>query len=432
MPKHPASTCAACAAVVLLMITGCTGGGGGAAGGDLSGQAIEVAAVWSDQEQVAFEKVLDAFERKTGASVTYTSAGDELPTVLATRLAGGAPPDVAVIAQPNLVKTLAKEGALVPLSQEAVRLVEADFAPSWRDLGTYDGKLYGVVFKAANKSIMWYDADSVGPDFRPPLQWDDFVDTLRNRADVGETPLAVGGADGWTLTDWFENVYLQTAGPQMYDDLAAHRIPWTHPSVRTALLRLNEVFRPEFIPGGIASALQTEFTGSVVKVFGDRPSAAFVYEADFVAAAINKSTSAVVGEDAKLFPFPQIGDQDSVVGGGDTAVAFSNKPAASALVEFLASAEAASVWVEQGGFISPNEQVQLADYPDEISRSIAEELKGARTLRFDMSDLMPTALGGTKGDGIWKAMQDHLADPAAVDATLAALEAKAATVYRAG
>ena len=101
------------------------------------------------------------------------------------------------------------------------------------------------MFKAANKSTVWYDARQLGPGFVPPRTWDEFVDTLRKLSDTGDTPLSVGGADGWTLTDWFENVYLQTAGGAMYDRLARHEIPWTDPSVRTALQTLGLVFRPE-------------------------------------------------------------------------------------------------------------------------------------------------------------------------------------------
>ncbi|WP_219419755.1 ABC transporter substrate-binding protein [Pseudonocardia nigra] len=420
---------AAAAAVALAGCAGGAGGPAGAPGGDLGDERIEVAAVWSDEEQASFEMVLDAFEERTGATVTYTSAGDELPTVLSTRLAGGSPPDVAVIPQPGLVRTLAEAGLLVPLSDAAEAVIDTQYAPVWKDLGTVDGELYGFVFKAANKSLVWYDAETLGPDFTPPATWAEFVDTLRVRSDIGGTPLSVGGADGWTLTDWFENVYLQTAGAEMYDRLAAHEIPWTDPSVRTALETLAQAFKPQFLPGGVDTALQTEFTDSVVNVFGDDPSAEFVFEADFVAGVVSVSTSAVIGEDALFFPFPALGTTSAVVSGGDTVVALTDTPVTTALVDFLASAEAASIWAAEGGFISPNREVEPAEYPDETTRSIAERLVGAQNVRFDMSDLMPTALGGTKGDGFWKAMQDYLADPGRVDAILAELEAKAAATY---
>jgi alpha-glucoside transport system substrate-binding protein len=423
------------AAAAAVLVAGCAGGPGSAApptGSGLSGRTIEVLAVWSDEEQASFEHVLDVFEQRTGVAVSYISGGDEVPTVLATRLTGGSPPDVAGIAQPALVRTLARAGALVPLDAATEAVIDEQFAPVWKELGSVDGELYGFVFKAANKSTVWYDAEQFGPGFTPPRTWAEFVDLLRKESDTGDTPLSVGGADGWTLTDWFENVYLQTAGGEMYDRLADHEIPWTHPSVRTALERLGEVFRPENLPGGTSSALQTEFTESVVNVFGEDPQASIVYEANFVAGVISENTSATVGEDARVFPFPRIGAARSVVSGGDTLVALTDDPGTAALMRFLASSEAASIWAADGGFVSPNREVGLDQYPDDTTRLIAEELVNAENVRFDMSDLMPTPLGGIRGDGFWRAMQDYLADPSQVDAILADLEAEADAVYAGG
>lgn len=422
-------------AAAALVLAACGGGNApagssGAGGAKLDGQTVEVAAIWSGDEQEKFKAVLDAFEKKTGAKVTYTAAGDELPTVLATRLAGGSPPDIAVVGQPGLVKTLAKAGSLKPLSAATNKVVDEQYAPVWKKLGTVDGKLYGLVFKAANKSTVWYNAKTLGPSFTPPKTWDAFVDTLRTRSDTGTAPLSIGGADGWTLTDWFENVYLQTAGGDMYDKLANHEIPWTDPSVKTALTTLSRAFQSQFIPSGTASALQTEFPASVVNVFGPNPRASIVYEGDFVESVITKSTSAKVGQDAKFFPFPTVNSTPAVVSGGDTVVALTDKPATAALTEFLASSEGATVWAKQGGFLSPNKNVAASDYPNDIARSLATEVVNTQNVRFDMSDLMPTALGGTKGDGFWKAMQDFLADPTKVDAILANLETKATAAYK--
>ena len=416
-----------------LVVAGCGGPPPAPARtGPLSGQTVEVLAVWSDEEQAAFERVLDVFEQRTGATVTYVSGGDEVPTVLATRLAGGSPPDIAGIAQPALVRTLARAGSLVPLDPGTESVIDAQFAPVWKELGTVDGELYGFVFKAANKSTMWFDARQLGPGFVPPRTWDEFVETLRKLSDTGDTPLSVGGADGWTLTDWFENVYLQTAGGPTYDRLARHEIRWTDDSVRAALQTLGRVFRPEYLPGGISSALQTEFAESVVDVFGEVPKASIVFEADFVAGVITESTSATVGVDARVFPFPRIGSASSVVSGGDTLVALTDEPGTQALMRFLASSEAASIWAAEGGFVSPNREVELGEYPDDSTREIAEELVGAENLRFDMSDLMPSAFGATRGDGFWRAMQDYLADPSQIDRILTELEAEAEAAYQRG
>jgi ABC-type glycerol-3-phosphate transport system substrate-binding protein len=230
----------------------------------------------------------------------------------------------------------------------------------------------------------------------------------------------------------FENVYLQTAGLLNYDRLSRHEILWTDPSVRTALLVLRQLFsQSRLIAGGRAGALQTEFPDSVVRVFSDPPKAAMVYEADFVVTPIRSNTKAKVGREAKFFPFPAIGPaRPAVVAGGDAAVAMKDDKATWELMKFLASPESGIEWAKLGGFVSPNKDVPLDSYTDGAIRRIAQLLLDAGdNFRFGMSDLAPTEFGATKGAGEWKDLQDFLADPDNLDATMQRLEADAMKVY---
>lgn len=402
-------------------------GGGGGGDGALAGETIEVAAVWSGAEQRSFEAVLDEFESQTGAEVTFTSTGDDIAAVLGTRIEGNDPPDVAILPQPGLLQDLAAEGSLVPIDF-ASATVEDNYSQDWRDLGSVDGTLYGVWFKAANKSTFWYDTGKLeDAGVEPPETWEDLIEVSQTVRDSGAVPISIGGGDGWVLTDWFENVYLRTAGPEMYDQLVAHEIPWTDPSVITALERLSELWsQGDLIAPGSANMT---FPESVTEVFsGD---AAMVYEGDFVAGTISDETDAVVGEDADFFEFPSVdGSEPVVVGGGDVAVLLSDGEAARQLIEFLASPEAAEVWAERGGFTSPNQNVDLDVYPDDITRRSAEALTEAETFRFDLSDLVPAQFGGTPAQGMWKALQDFLQNPSDVQGTAETLESGAAQAYR--
>ena len=77
-------------------------------------------------------------------------------------------------------------------------------------------------------------------------------------------------------------------------------------------------------------------------------------------------------------------------------------PASEALLRHLATAEAAETWARLGGFLSPNEDVDLRAYPDATTRRIARALLQAGDgFRFDLSDLQPAAFGGTTGAGMW-------------------------------
>ena len=87
---------------------------------------------------------------------------------------------------------------------------------------------------------------------------------------------SVGGQDGWTLADWFSNLYLRLAGPARYDRLAAHEIPWTDPSVIATLRLLARVLDPHVIAGGARGAVVTSYQESVQQAFAIPPAAAMV------------------------------------------------------------------------------------------------------------------------------------------------------------
>lgn len=399
----------------------------------LDGASLEVAAVWTGTEQANFKKVLAEFEKRTGAKVTFVPAQDPIINFLGSKIAGGQPPDIAMLPQPGAIKQAVDKGWAKPLGAEALKELGENYSPGWQDIGKVDGKQYGVYYKAANKSLIWYNAqvfENAGA--QEPKTWDELLTTARTVYDSGVTPFSVGGAEGWTLTDWFENVYLSQAGPEKYDQLAKHEIKWTDPSVKEALTTLAEIWgKEEYVAGGPRGALQTEFPASVTQTFtgGDQPKAGMVYEGDFVQVNIDEA-GAEVGTDAKVFPFPAVGDTAPVVSGGDAAVILEDSEAAQALATFLASPDAATIQAKLGGYLSPNKNVDASAYPNAVQRKIAEALIAAGDdFRFDMSDQAPQAFGGTPGKGEWKALQDFLKNPEDVAGTQRKLEADAAAAY---
>ncbi|HEX2048513.1 MAG TPA: ABC transporter substrate-binding protein [Acidimicrobiales bacterium] len=425
--RRPRTAVLALVAVLLAACSGTEDGDGDA----LRGQRIEVLAVWSGNEQEQFRRVAEAFERRTGVSVGYTSAGHGVAAELDTRLAEDRLPDVAFLPQPGLLRRLAGAGRLVPLRGLTEEAVERNYGSVWRTLGSADGRLYGVWFKAANKSLIWYN---VGVFERagvvPPDDMDRLLEVAGTLTASGVPAFSVGGADGWTLTDWFENLYLRAAGPERYDLLAEHRLPWTDESVKDTLRLLSRVLAPAHLSGGTEEALRTSFEASVERTFGTPPLAAMVFEGDFVAGVVRGRTRAQLGVNADVFPFPRVGDSPpSVVGGGDAAVLLRESDAGEAFLRYLAGPEAAAVWAARGGFVSPNRNLDISVYPDEITRSVARRLLDAGDeFRFDLSDLQPAAFGGLPAQGLRPALQDFLRH-GDVDATAARLEAEAQAAF---
>ncbi|WJV48378.1 ABC transporter substrate-binding protein [Streptomyces flavofungini] len=400
----------------------------------LDGEKVSVAAVWGGAERKVFLKVLDEFEKRTGAEVSFVPAQDPIISFLESKVAGGQPPDVAMLPQVGAIEQAVANKWAKPVGPEAQKQLDKNYAQGWQDLGAVDGKQYGVYFKAANKSLVWYNTkvfENAG--VQEPKTWKEFMKTSQTVYDSGVTPMSVAGAEAWTLTDWFENIYLSQAGPEKYDQLAQHKIKWTDPSVKAALTTLGELFgKKGFIAGGADGALQTEFPASVKQTFtgGDQPKAGMVFEGDMVSLSIAE-TKAEVGTDAKVFPFPAVGDESPAVVGGDAAVALKDSKGAQALLTFLATPEAAKIWAEAGGFVSPNKALDLKAYPNDVQRGIADALiKAGDDIRFDMSDQAPQSFGGTPGKGEWKALQDFLKNPKNVAGTQQTLEDAAAKAYK--
>jgi|GEM_PF-265857 len=422
---------------------------------------LVVAAAWEGREAENFEKVLNRFRRKSRAKVVYASGTHDIARKLKESVENGCPPAVALLPQPGLLEDLVKRGDLLPIDSIAGEQVRENYSPGWRQLGTVDENLYGVWFKAANKSIIWYNNSLFArAGVSPPKTWDELKHAAARLAENGITPFALGagGDSAWTLTDWFENVYLRTADNDMYDKLAGHCQPrpqaqptedvrWTDPSVKHALAILAEVLGEQrWLAGGVDGALSTSFDQSVMQVFGDRdgnpPEAAMISAGDFAATNIQRDTKAKLGEDARFFEFPAIGESGQPVvlsgvkvepgtaTGGDVAVLLKqagNDPPAkhsSELVRFLAEPEAAEPWVKEGGFISPNRKVELDVYREGPLRDLAMRLREITPMsaRFDLSDQQPSEFGAMSGQGMWEILRNYLRNPVDVDGTAQLLE----------
>jgi ABC-type glycerol-3-phosphate transport system substrate-binding protein len=401
----------------------------GEEGGDVSGE-VSVVSTWSGPEQASFEAVIEGFnEQYPNVDVTYDSAGDALPTVLSTAVEGGNPPSVAVVAQPGLVQGYVERGALQPLDFAQETIAE-NFAESIIEVGTFEDQLYAVLFKASNKSTYWYNVQAFeDAGVEATEDWDEFLTNAETIKASGLPAYSIGGAEGWTLTDLFENIYLRTAGPDMYDQLSRHEIPWTDQSVKDALTEMARIVGdPDNIVGGTEGALQSDFPTSVSNVFAEEAKGAMVIEGDFVPGVVESPLEAETGYNVSVFP--SINDSPpSIVASGDLAIMFDDTPAARAFIEYLATPEAAEIWAARGGYSSANQNLDASVYPDPITETTASAIAEAEEFRFDLSDVQPSEFGSTEGQGLWKLFQDFVANPDDVDGITQQMEQAASAAF---
>ena len=70
-------------------------------------------------------------------------------------------------------------------------------------------------------------------------------------------------------------------------------------------------------------------------------------------------------------------------------------------------------------------------FADQLTKQLGQTIISAGdAVRYDMSDLAPSAFGGTDGKGEWKVLQDFMRDPGDVKAAQTALEDEAEKAWK--
>jgi alpha-glucoside transport system substrate-binding protein len=362
----------------------------------LTGQSISVTSLWGGSEQESFQKVLDAFTAKTGIAVSYESIRDDYATVLQTRLTGGNPPDVSILPGIGFLRRFAKDGSIKKISELGLDpvAIEANYPPGTLEVGKVAGDLYALMVKFNSKSTMWYRPDRfTALGVTPPADWDAFVKALNAIKTGGDGVQGLGAKDDWTLTDWFENIYIRQAGPDKYDQLFSGKLPWTDPSVTDAITAMKSVLNNDLVAGGIDAALGRGFVDGIGQVFSANPEADVYYEGGFVGgiATGQVNTALEPGKTIDWFPFPSINGGDGVTIGGDVIAALTTNPGVKEFVEYMSTPESGDVWAATGAIISPVLGVDPGVYPNDLVKKEAAQVAGASAVRFDGSDLLPAS-----------------------------------------
>ncbi len=387
-------------ATLALILTACPAGGsspsGGASGGasGASGATITVTSLWGGAEAKAFQAVLDAFKTKTGITVTYSPQRTDYATVLRTQIQGGTPPDVAIIPGIGFLRSFAAAGNLKKLADIGLTRasIEKNYAPGILDVGTVNGDLYAIMVKLNSKSTIWYkpnvfkaDGDTV------PKTWDEFTALVKKIKAAGKVPLALGAKDSWTLTDWFESIYVRQAGPKAYDKLFSKDGVWTDKSVTDAITTMLSVLNKDNVLGGIDAALGKAFTDGIGDTFKKGAKAEMYYEGGFVGGIalgdVNKDLK--IGTDIGFFDFPSINGENAITIGGDVLAAFTDKAGVKEFMTYMTTPEAGTAWAKGGTIVSPVKGVDTSVYPNALVKQEAEQVANASAVRFDGSDLLP-------------------------------------------
>ena len=396
---------------------------------------INVLGVWGGDELASFQTMVAPWEAQTGGVMGFSGTRN-LIAILTTRVVAGNPPDIAILPNPGQMVELVGDGHLTSLDSFLdMDKIRREYAQGWIELGTVDGKLYGIFMKADSKGTVWYNPKTfAAKGWQVPTTWDEMIALSDRIVAEGMNPWSVavesGEASGWPATDWIGEILLHESGGDVYDQWVNHEIPWTDSRIKSAWEKFGQIaLTPNYVPGGAIAVLATGFIDGSYLPFEDPPKAAMYYLGAFTQGFIvEQFPDLVAGEDYAFFPFPTIDPQyaGAVTGGANVVVAFKDNPTVRSFIEYLASAEAQQVWVERGGFTAVNNQVSLDAYPNPLARLTAEQLASATVFRFDADDNMPSAVQ----KAFWEGTLAYLQNPAQLDSILADIETRAVKAYQ--
>ena len=163
-------------AAATLALSGCSG--------DILGlrRSVRIAVSWSSAELRAFHSVLDALG-PLDYPVEVVPLGDDISTAFGSRSTRR--PDIVMLPQPGLVKQHLRDLESMPDD-----LADRGRARLWDELLVHDGTTYGVPFKTAHKSAVWYRPSVFKQaGVEPPKLWSDWLTLNRTLSLKGIRPL---------------------------------------------------------------------------------------------------------------------------------------------------------------------------------------------------------------------------------------------------
>lgn len=407
-PRGRRRTVIAVAFFLLLAACGGSGGDDSAGGGDgAAKETLNISGPETGSEADGFTESFVPFTQESGIKINYSGSRD-FETQIRVALEGGDLPDIAVLPQPGLLRDLAER--ITPVPQSVLDAYRDQFDEYLWELATVDGKVLGIPNKGDVKSLVWYSPKVFKEKgYTVPETWDALI-ALQNKMKAdGIAPWCIGiesgEATGWPLTDWMEDLMLRVNGPDVYDQWVAHEIPFNDPKVKKVAQMVQDIWFPNGnVLNGRQSIASTGFAQAGLPVTEGK--CGMHRQANFYGAQFKDQNANVkfgADGDVNIFYLPTLNDDFGKVtlSGGTYVVAFNDNKATLDALEFLASPEYADARVKagKGGFLSPNKKHDTSLYADELDRSLAEILITADPLRFDGSDLMPSAVGA---GSFWK------------------------------
>ncbi|HEY4422259.1 MAG TPA: extracellular solute-binding protein [Pseudonocardia sp.] len=246
MPTWSTMRTALAAAAVALTVTATaacgTAGPAGAGGGGLTLWTLENEGINGVQQAA-----VDSFNSGEGPDIALrTYVNDPYKAALQTAIGSPNAPDVFYNWGGGNLKGYVDAGQVADLSAalDANPAVKDAFLPSVLDVGTINGKVYGIPMQGVQPVSFFYNKDvlSAAGISTFPTTWQGFLDMVDQLKGAGVQPIALAGSQPWTELMYLEYLLERNGGPEKFQAIV-NGTPgaWSDAAVVTSLRQIKDL-----------------------------------------------------------------------------------------------------------------------------------------------------------------------------------------------
>ena len=369
--------------------------------GATSADQVTVMYQWTGNEETLFNNIIAPFVTACGVKIVANSNRDA--AVLDTAVKS-TPPDI--LFWPNTSPLSLYASQLQDLS--TLGIDASNYADYWVKMGTVDGKLLALPAKTDIKTIIWYSpAQFAANGYSVPTTLDELKTLVDQMAANNQVPWAMGfastGSDGWTGSDFIQDLLLAQKGPDYVNGIIDGSVPYNDPGVLAAYqLYVEWASDDKYTVGGATGTVNTNFADALLQPFKDPPEAMMVKQSGFAGGNVAAAYPTLkYGTDYDFFGFP---GAQGVQGGADFMYAFSSSNAAKALLGYITGPVGAANWAAAGFALDPNKNAS-GKYADPQLAKMADILANTKGFTPDIGDTIPAPFGTAEWAAIIAAVQ---------------------------
>ena len=330
-------------------------------------QDVSIQTQWIGGEGEELRRRRQGLPTATGISVQIDSIGSSHETVLRTRVEGGQPPDMAMLAQPTAGARLCRRRQghrrRDAHGRREAQVKNTRRPSAWSPEGTRSG---ASRTRPTSSRLIWYPIKAFeAKGYTVPKTWDELIalsdtDRRRRQRSVVRQRRRTRRRDRLADHRLGRGSGPQDQGPRRLQPAGSptrSRSP-TRGSRTPSTTYVGKIFfTPGYVFGGARRSSNTDRPrrhGSDVQRGLGSPQLLDAEDPDLVWPGLLPGSAGVNGEarstssakDIGMFPFPTIDPaQDNVEGSADTLMVLDDRPEVRAVAEFLATPEGIQDWI---------------------------------------------------------------------------------------